>query len=153
MTLTVSVGELVRTALLLFVAVLVTEAIPEEAVFRGYVTTALSAVQSRWWVITNQALLFTVFAGMLHQDWNLLDLSLFLRMGIGFGYLRLITGSIWMSLGFHVPFQTGAQLVLTHEAVVFAGGSGVAMLSLGVIPFTLAGILITTRCPRKREET
>lgn len=148
MTITVSVGELVGTVLLLFIAVLVSEAIPEEVAFRGYITT----VQSRWWVIITQVILFTLFAGVLRQEWNPVDLSPFLTMGIGFGYLRMITGSLWMSLGFHVAFQTGAQLVLTHEAVAFAGGAGVAMLVLGVIPFTVAGILITTWLPRQRQK-
>lgn len=152
LTITVSVGELVGTVLLLFIAVLVSEAIPEEVAFRGYITTVLSTVQSRWWVIITQVILFTLFAGVLRQEWNPVDLSLFLTMGIGFGYLRMITGSLWMPLGFHVAFQTGAQLVLTHEAVAFAGGAGVAMLALGVIPFTVAGILITTWLPRQRQK-
>ncbi|MGO1200704.1 MAG: CPBP family glutamic-type intramembrane protease, partial [Dermabacteraceae bacterium] len=94
-----------------------------------------------WGVIIAQALLFTLFAALLRQSWNLTDLSLFFAMGIGFGWLRLLTGSIWMSIGFHAAFQTGAQLVLTQEAVAFAGGTGTAMLALGIIPFTVAAAL------------
>src|SRR5690606_35896970 len=125
---TVPALDLARTVLLVLLAVLLTEAIPEEAVFRGYITTALGTVARGWWVITIQALLFTLFAGALRQNWNPLDLSLFLAMGIGFGYLRMITGSVWMPIGIHTAFQTGAQLVLTHDAVDFAGDTGAAML-------------------------
>lgn len=59
-------------------------------------------------------------------------------MRVGFGWLRLLTGSIWMPVGFHVAFQTGAQLVLTHEELAFDGRTGTAMLALGIVPFTVA---------------
>lgn len=138
LTVTVPGPELALTVLLLLLAVLVSEAIPEEAVFRGYVTHALGALARGWWVIVAQALLFTLFAGFLRQSWDPLDLSLFFVMGIGFGWLRLLTGSVWMSIGFHTAFQTGAQLVLTHDGLDFAGGADTAMLALGMIPFTVA---------------
>lgn len=149
LTVTVPALDLARTVLLVLFAVLLTEALPEEAVFRGYVTTVLGAVTRGWSVIVIQALLFTVFAGVLRQNWNPLDLSLFLAMGVGFGYLRMITGSVWMPIGFHTAFQTGAQLVLTHDVVDFAGDIGAAMLALGVIPFAAAAILVSsTGIPR-----
>ncbi|GGA54889.1 hypothetical protein GCM10011490_00870 [Pseudoclavibacter endophyticus] len=149
LTVTAETAEVAQTVLLLLLAVLLTEALPEEAVFRGYVTTALGAVARGWWVIVIQALLFTLVAGALRQNWNPVDLSLFLSMGIGFGYLRMTTGSVWMPVGFHAAFQTGSQLVLTHEVVHFTGGTGAAMLALGVIPFTAAAILVsTTGTPR-----
>lgn len=149
LTVAVPAPELARTVLLLLLAVLLTEALPEETVFRGYIATALGAVARGWWIITVQALLFTLFAGLLRQSWNPIDLSLFLSMGIGFGYFRMITGSVWMPIGFHTAFQTGAQLVLTHDAVDFAGDIGAAMLALGVIPFAAAATLISsTGIPR-----
>ncbi|ACV09118.1 CPBP family intramembrane glutamic endopeptidase [Jonesia denitrificans] len=149
LTVTVTGPELARTAILLLVAVLLAEALPEEAVFRGYVTTALGTLTRGWGIIIIQALLFTLFAALMRQNANPADLSLFLTMGIGFGYLRMITGSIWMPIGFHTAFQTGAQLVLTHDAIDFAGGTGAAMLALGVIPFSVAAILVSsTGIPR-----
>ncbi|GAA4520423.1 hypothetical protein GCM10023160_05700 [Brachybacterium paraconglomeratum] len=144
LTVTVPGPELARTALLVLLAVLVTEAIPEEAVFRGYVTHALGILTRGWWVILVQALLFTLFGALLRQSWDPVDLSLFLVMGIGFGWLRQLTGSIWMSVGFHAAFQTGAQLVLTHEVLAFAGGTGTAMLALGMVPFTVAAVVTST---------
>ncbi|GAB3633842.1 hypothetical protein GCM10027421_31950 [Microbacterium shaanxiense] len=149
LTVTVAGPELARTVILLFLAVLLAEALPEEAVFRGYVTTVLGTLTRGWGIIIIQALLFTLFAALLRQNANPADLSLFLAMGIGFGYLRMITGSVWMPIGFHTAFQTGAQLILTHDAINFAGGTGAAMLALGVIPFSVAAILISsTGIPR-----
>lgn len=144
LTVTVPGPELARTALLVLLAVLVTEAIPEEVVFRGYVTQVLGTVARGWWVIVVQALLFTLFGALLRQSWDPVHLSLFLVMGIGFGWLRQLTGSIWMSIGFHAAFQTGAQLVLTHEVLVFAGGTGTSMLALGMVPFTVAAVVTST---------
>ncbi|UOR02522.1 CPBP family intramembrane metalloprotease [Leucobacter allii] len=140
----VSGPELAGTVGLLLLAVLITEALPEEAVFRGYVAAVLGTVLRGWGVIVVQALLFTLFAAVLRQNAHPADLSLFFTMGIGFGYLRMITGSIWMPIGFHTAFQTGAQLVLSHGAVDFEGGTGAAMLALGIVPFSVAAILVST---------
>lgn len=149
LTVTVAGPELARTVILLLVAVLLAEALPEEVVFRGYATTVLGTLTRGWGVIIAQALLFVLFAALLRQNANPADLSLFLAMGIGFGYLRMITGSVWMPIGFHTAFQTGAQLVLTHDAIDFAGGTGAAMFALGVIPFSVAAILVSsTGIPR-----
>ncbi|WP_114559040.1 CPBP family intramembrane glutamic endopeptidase [Desertihabitans aurantiacus] len=149
LTVTVPAAELARTVPLLLLAVLLTEALPEEAVFRGHVTTTVAAVTRGWWVIIAQAVLFTVFAAVLRQTWHPADLSLFLAMGIGLGYLRATTGSVWMPIGFHTAFQTGSQLVLTHEAVHLVGGTGAAGLALGAIPFAAAAVLVsTTGVPR-----
>jgi membrane protease YdiL (CAAX protease family) len=142
---TATVPELALTVALLALAVLLTEAIPEELVFRGYVTSVLGTVARGWWVIGIQAVLFTVVAGLLRQNWNPLDLSLFVSMGVGLGYLRMVTGSVWMPVGFHAAFQTGAQLVLSHDDVEFAGGAGAAMLALGVVPFAVAAIIVSSR--------
>ena len=149
LTITVPVPDLILTVLLLLCAVLLAEAIPEEVVFRGYVTTALDGLTRGWGIILTQAVLFTLSAALLRQNANPADLSLFLAMGIGFGYLRMITGSVWMPIGFHTAFQTGAQLVLTHDAIDFSGGTGAAMLALGTIPFAAAAILVSaTGIPR-----
>lgn len=149
LTLTVTAPEFARTVLLLFIAVLLTEAIPEEAVFRGYVTTVLGNLTRGWTVIIIQALLFTFFSALLWQNANPTDLLLFFAVGIGFGYLRMITGSVWMPIGFHAAFQTGTQLVLTHGSIDFTGGTGAAMLALGAIPFSVAAILVSsTGIPR-----
>ncbi|MCT7294269.1 hypothetical protein NVV99_25615, partial [Rhodococcus sp. PAE-6] len=43
----------------------------------------------------------------------------------------------------NTAFQTGAQLVLTHDAIEFSGGTGAAMLALGAIPFAAAAILVS----------
>jgi membrane protease YdiL (CAAX protease family) len=127
---------------LVLVAVLLAEALPEELAFRGYVTRVLGERLRGWWIIITQAALFTATAWMLRGMLSLSDLSLFIAMGIGLGYLRLVTGSVWVVVGFHMAFQTGAQLLLTHEVIEFGGSPLQATLGTGAIPFGVSVIII-----------
>ena len=127
---------------LLFLAVLFTEAIPEELVFRGYVSAVLAERLSPWWVISVQTVLFVATAIVLRGDVNPLDVSLFAAMGFVLGYVRLVTGSVWTAVGIHVAFQTASQLVFTHNVLEFGGSPELAMIALGAVPFTAAAILI-----------
>ncbi|MBD7993709.1 CPBP family intramembrane metalloprotease [Arthrobacter sp. Sa2CUA1] len=142
-------AELAATVLLILAAVLLCEAIPEEVVFRGYLMRVLGERLSGWWTNVVQAALFTAFALVLRGWTGTADLLLFLSMGLGLGYLRLVTGSVWTTVGFHTAFQTGAQLALTHNAVDFPGSAGLSMLALGVVPFA-AGIILLDSLARIR---
>lgn len=127
---------------LLFLAVLLTEAIPEELVFRGYASAVLAERLSPWRVIGVQTVLFVATAVLLRGDVNPLDVSLFAAMGFVLGYVRLVTGSVWTAVGIHVAFQTASQLVFTHSVIEFGGSPELAMVALGAVPFTAAAILI-----------
>lgn len=129
---------------LLFLAVLLSEAIPEELVFRGYVSAVLAERLSPWWVIGVQTVLFVATAILLRGDINPLDVSLFAAMGFVLGYVRHVTGSVWTAVGIHVAFQTAAQLVLTQRVIEFGGPPELAMLALGAVPFTAVAILVQT---------
>lgn len=127
---------------LLFIAVLLTEAIPEELVFRGYVSAVLAERLSPWWVIGVQTVLFVATAILLRGDVNALDVSLFAAMGFVLGYVRLITGNVWTAVGVHVAFQAASQLVFTHNVITFGGSPELAMIALGAVPFTAVAVLI-----------
>lgn len=137
---------------LLFLAVLLTEAIPEELVFRGYVSAVLAERLSPWWVIGVQTVLFVATAILLRGEVNPLDASLFAAMGFVLGYVRLVTGSVWTAVGIHVAFQTASQLVFTHDVVEFTGPPELAMIALGVVPFTAVAILIPILAAGKTQD-
>ena len=137
------VGRAALLVGLLLVAVLVSEAIPEELVFRGHVTDVLSERLGGWLIIIVQAALFTGFALALRGWTGVPDLSLFAGMGVAFGYLRMVTGTVWTSIGFHTAFQTGSQLILTHEVLGFEGSATAAMIALGPVPFTVGATVVT----------
>ncbi|MGO1971654.1 MAG: lysostaphin resistance A-like protein [Propionibacteriaceae bacterium] len=136
-------GRAVLLVGLLLVAVLVSEAIPEELVFRGHVTDVLSERLGGWSIIIVQAAMFTGFALALRGWTGILDLSLFAGMGVAFGYLRMVTGTVWTSIGFHTAFQTGSQLILTHEVLGFEGSATAAMVALGPVPFTVGATVVS----------
>lgn len=137
-------GEFWVTLALLLAAVLLAEAVPEELVFRGYVTRVLGERLRGWWIIVAQAALFTLTAVLLHGAVPaVVDLSLYVALGIGLGYLRMITGSVWTAVGFHTAFQTGSQLLLTHSVIDFGGTSLQFILATGAIPFGVGITLIS----------
>jgi membrane protease YdiL (CAAX protease family) len=143
-------ADTVSVMLLVFLAVLVSEAIPEELVFRGYIFTVLHERLGDWATILVQTALFTGVALLLRGYTGIVDLSLFIGMGIALGYLRLVTGSVWTSVGFHTAFQTGSQLVLSHEVVAFSGSQQLAMLAVGLVPFALGVAAIGALAPKYR---
>lgn len=144
-------SEVIAVTLLVLAAVLLSEAVPEELVFRGHVLGVLRERLGPWPAIVTQAVMFAAFALLLRGWTGVLDLSLFLGMGIGLGYLRVTSGSVWTAVGFHAGFQTGSQLVLTH-GLLGDVGSDVAMLTLGTIPFAVGAVamaLLAERYPER----
>lgn len=143
-------SDTVSVILLVFLAVLLSEAIPEELVFRGYIFTVLQERLGGWATILVQTVLFTGVALLLRGYTGIVDLSLFGGMGIALGYLRLVTGTVWTAVGFHTAFQTGAQLVLSHDVVEFSGSQQLAMLAVGVVPFAVGVAVMGTLAPNNR---
>jgi membrane protease YdiL (CAAX protease family) len=127
------------------------EALPEELAFRGYIGSAFRRVLGAWPAILLQAACFTLFAWWVRPQTGLADLSLFVSMGIAFGYFRLLTGSVWVSIGFHTAFQTGTQLLVGGHAgpLRLDATPGLAMILLGVLPFVV-GVMAIERLARRR---
>lgn len=93
------------------------EAVPEELALRGYIYTNLRERMPRWLAVVVQAVLFMMWAFALvsvleylggRTAWSIsLDRAiLFLSFGITLAIVRLWTGSLWGSIGFHWAFQT-----------------------------------------------
>ena len=148
LTFTASPAKTLAVVMLVFAAVLLSEAIPEELVFRSHLMGVLSERLHGWWVILVQATVFTAFALMLRGWTGTADLMLFIGMGVGLGYLRVISGSVWTTVGFHAAFQGGSQLVLTHNVIAFEGSAMAAMIALGAVPFAAGAILASLLAPK-----
>jgi membrane protease YdiL (CAAX protease family) len=140
---------------LLVLLVFLLEALPEELAFRGYIQTNLGKILEPWLAVTVQAALFGSWgvAMWLITSGGLdpLHASLFYVMGAVLGALRIITGSVWTGIGFHLAFQTAAQLLMNAERGHFQieGVFWLQVLALGAIPFSLA-IPIVERFYRDR---
>lgn len=117
-TIHATVGETVGVVLVVALLVLVYEAVPEELVFRGYVYRNLATVLAPGLAVVGQALLFAAFGTILWvatAGWGVLGerLVLFAGMAVVAGCIRLVSGSVWATVGWHLAFQTVTQLFLS----------------------------------------
>lgn len=141
-------GEILAFIPLLVLLVFIYEALPEELAFRGYMQVNLETRLGYWGAIFVQAALFalwgaalwTIAAGAIAFD----RLAMFFFIGLVLGIVRGTTGSVWTSIGLHVAFQTVAQLLLNTGRGHFAieGADMLQFVALGVVPFSLAAIIV-----------
>ncbi|WP_188194707.1 CPBP family glutamic-type intramembrane protease [Nonomuraea sp. SYSU D8015] len=145
-----SVSEMLVTAAGLLLLVFVFEAFPEELVFRGYVLRNLAARLGQWPALWSQAVLFTLW-GLVNGGENSLSRSvLFFAFAVVAGLLRTMTGSVWTSIGFHLAFQTAAQLFGSVGGLVTVSNSAVlTVFAFGMLPFATA-LTLCTRLRHKR---
>lgn len=143
--------ELAAAIAFTIVTVLMLEAIPEELIFRGYVYRNLSAAIAPIAAVLVQALLFAVLGTILWvatAGWGVLleRGALFLAMGVVLGILRLIAGSVWTPIGFHLAFQVMAQTLLTQPGIEVSDPGAVTIA--GMVPafvFAITIALVLTR--------
>jgi membrane protease YdiL (CAAX protease family) len=98
-----------------------------------------------WMAVLGQALLFTAW-GFANGGENSLDRTvLFFSFAIVVGIFRATTGSVWASIGFHLAFQTIAQLVGTVGGQFSVEGSQLLlMFAFGTLPFILGLTLLNS---------
>lgn len=134
-----STGELLLDAVALVVLVFVFEAFPEELVFRGYLMSGLAARLRRWPAIWAQAALFTLWGTINGGETSPARSALFFAFAMTVGLLRSATGSVWAPIGFHLAFQTVAQLFGTVGGRIELTSPDVLVVgAFGVLPFTVA---------------
>jgi membrane protease YdiL (CAAX protease family) len=82
------------------------------------------------------AALWTIAVGTVPID----RIAMFFFMGLVLGMLRVVTGSVWASIGLHAAFQSVAQLLLNGPRGHFAitGVETLQLVALGIVPFSLA---------------
>lgn len=136
-------GETVRLFLGLMVLVFIYEALPEELIFRGYFYRNLANVMPGRLAVLAQAILFVVW-GLVNGGENSVDRSvLFFVAAIVLGIFRVVTGSVWASIGFHLAFQTVTQLfgsVGNHFTVTEP--QTLTVFAFGILPFAIAITLL-----------
>ncbi|MDP9847041.1 CPBP family intramembrane glutamic endopeptidase [Streptosporangium lutulentum] len=145
-----SVADALQVAALLVVLVFLYEALPEELVFRGYLQRNLVTALPAWQTVIAQAALFTLFGFLVGAAGSLDRLLIFFFFALVLGGLRVATGDIWAGIGFHLAFQTVAQLFDGAGAVFDVTGFDVlGIVALGALPFSL-GWMAVERLYRER---
>lgn len=133
--------------LLISALVLVYEAFPEELIFRGYVYRNLTAAMAPWLAVVAQALVFAAFGTTLWVITSglgvLLErLVLFFAMAVVLGCIRLIAGSIWAAVGFHLAFQVFMQLGLSGRYLdVTVSNENVFLAATALVAFVTAALV------------
>ena len=96
-------------ALYLPLLVFLYEALPEELIFRGYFYRNLATRFSLWLAVVLQAILFTLFGAAIGAAGSVDRVILFFTFSVVLGILRVVTGDLWASIGFHFAFQWVTQ--------------------------------------------
>ncbi|MGN7313523.1 lysostaphin resistance A-like protein [Alkalicoccobacillus gibsonii] len=102
---------LLLSVFILFITILLIEALPEELIFRGYIYRYLNTLFPHWGTIILQALLFFLFAYLIGAIYSVEQLQFIPGFAIILGAFRAISGSIWTSIGFHVAIMTATQIL------------------------------------------
>jgi len=101
--------EAAGKALALLGLVFLSEALPEELIFRGWMQSRLTRLLGPWGGVLGQAALFTAFAVVIGAAPDLMQIGFIAAFGVALGVLRAASGSLWVPLGFHLIFMTVQQ--------------------------------------------
>lgn len=138
--------EATSAILLVAVLVLLSEALPEEIIFRGYVFSKLTVLSGRWTVIFLQAAVFTGFAFMIGALNGLLDASFIFTFGLVLGILRMVTGSVAAPIGFHLACMITQQSFSSQWSPFAATDSSILQTFIfGMIPISITIAYFSTK--------
>lgn len=147
-TLEGSVGALAAAVALRVVLVLIYEALPEELLFRGYLYHNLATVAPRWAAVAGQAVLFVLWGVIIGAAATADRVLLFFVFSVILGIIRVRTGTVWATVGFHLAFQTVAQVTGPAEALFAVSDlEALQTVAFGLLPFAL-GVLLVERFHR-----
>ena len=150
--------------------VLLFEAIPEELVFRGYIYSNLNIRFQKWASVLLTTLLFALLPVVLapiqtfviEMDVNYGNSSVvtpgyvinMLVFGGFVGYLRILFGSIWVGIGFHLLFVYMNRMMGFDEnsliqIVSYTNESGIQFILISLLLLTLGVLLIYPKLTNK----
>lgn len=135
--------SIASVALLVFLS----EALPEELLFRGYIQSKLAEMaQNSWITIGAQALMFTAFAFLIGAVDSQLDASFLITFAIILGMCRMFFQNLWASIGFHLACMTMQQSFGANWGIFAVENADVVQTYiLGMIPLTVAAALLSTK--------
>lgn len=124
--------------LYLLLLVFLSEALPEELLFRGWLMEVFGVSRSPWIAILGQAAVFTLFAWALGGLASFDDASFIACFGVVLGIVRVVTGTIWASVGVHLAFIAAQQSALP-QWTIWSGDPHmmVQVAGLAIIPFSI----------------
>jgi membrane protease YdiL (CAAX protease family) len=133
------VGNVLALGAGLLLLVFIYEALPEELIFRGYFYRNLVTEMPRWLAVLTQALLFVLWGLLNGGPISPERSALFFVAALIIGIFRVVTDSVWASIGFHLAFQTISQLFGTIGGqFTISDPQILSLFALGVLPFAMS---------------
>lgn len=137
----------------LLTLVLLSEALPEELLFRGWLMQMLAGFRAPWGPVLGQAALFTFFAWAVGAVASLNDAGFIVCFGLVLGIIRAVTGTIWASVGVHLGFIAAQQSALPQWAIWTSDPHAlVQIVGLAIVPFSIIIALLFERVGRRPEQ-
>jgi membrane protease YdiL (CAAX protease family) len=137
----------------LLALVFLSEALPEELLFRGWVMQMFGGRRSPWTAVLGQAALFTLFAWAVGAVASLDDASFIVCFGLVLGIIRAATGTIWTSVGVHVGFIAAQQSALPQWAIWTSSPHEVVQtVGLAIVPFSIIVAVLFDRVNGRTEQ-
>lgn len=143
-------GEALLKLTALIALVFLSEALPEELIFRGYIQSRLMGLTGPWGGVLLQAAIFTLFAHLIGAASAPMQLGFIGGFGVALGMLRATTGSVWASIGFHLAFIAVQQGVGGGWALVSLGMTATIQLVLAMAPISVIIAVLFERVGRAR---
>lgn len=143
-------GEALLKLVALVALVFLSEALPEELIFRGYIQSRLMALTGAWGGVLLQAAIFTLFAYLIGAAPDPMQLGFIAGFGVALGVLRAATGSVWASMGFHLVFIAIQQGSGGGWALVSLGMAPIQQIVLAIVPISVVIAVLFERVGRAR---
>ncbi|WP_232665233.1 CPBP family intramembrane glutamic endopeptidase [Pseudonocardia sp. TRM90224] len=154
----ITIGALDAPTLVLIVAlpvlVVLYEALPEELIFRGYLYRNLATRLPRWAAVIGQAVLFTAWGGLIGAADGWERYLLFFTFSIVLGVLRVVTGSLWATMGFHLAFQWFTQWLSAAQqagGATVEGRADLEFVSFWLLPIVIGTVVLLAAIGRGRD--
>ncbi len=133
----------VAGSLALTVVLMLAVGVGEETLFRGYIQTDLMRKYRCFWAVVATSLLFAgihVFFLIAGQEVSPLSIAGIFFAALVMGYLYVITGTIWASIGFHFlqdvlaagVFLTGELPYVSYPAFQFSKAGDVVLAGVNL---------------------
>ncbi|MGH8877996.1 MAG: lysostaphin resistance A-like protein [Stackebrandtia sp.] len=137
---------------LLLIGILLGQAFPEELLWRGYLYTSLRRQWTQWASVVAVSAGFGVMhlLSMPSADLTIKVRLLYALMAIGMGFAlascRVLTGTIWLGVGFHAGHNLTNNLVISNGSQ-----SMIALLNFAVLAvFGVVMLSLSRRLRRNR---
>lgn len=134
-------GEFLLLLAWLVPAVLLSEAIPEELLFRGWLQSRLAARVARWLAVLLQAAVFCAFAWLVGAmagagQWTFLP-----GFALILGAVRALSGNLWAAAGVHAAWMVVAQaLSPAHGQFAVSGLATLQVVAFALLPSAAMGV-------------